>query len=68
MKPFLFFFGGCEFEYIILELKSVPQKYLDFDYFYSFEHRAKEQQQIKPCSERFSPPHSDIEKARVFSA
>jgi FkbH-like protein len=41
MKPFLCFIGGCEFEYIILELKSNPQQYLDFDYFCSFEHRGE---------------------------
>jgi FkbH-like protein len=41
MKPFLCFLGGCEFEYIILELKSDPQKYLEFDYFHSFEHCAE---------------------------
>lgn len=41
MKPFLCFLGGCEFEYIIHELKSDPKKYFDFDYFYSFEHRAE---------------------------
>jgi FkbH-like protein len=41
MKPFLCFLGGCEFEYIIHELKSDPEKYFDFDYFYSFEHRAE---------------------------
>ncbi|OHB77231.1 MAG: hypothetical protein A2Z25_08300 [Planctomycetes bacterium RBG_16_55_9] len=38
MKPFLCFLGGCEFEYIILELKSNPGEYFDFDYFYSFQH------------------------------
>ena len=37
MKPFLCFLGGCEFEYIILELKSHPEAYFDFDYFYSFQ-------------------------------
>ena len=41
MKPFLCFLGGCEFEFIILELKSNPQKYFDFDYFSSFEHRGQ---------------------------
>jgi FkbH-like protein len=41
MKPFLCFLGGCEFEYIILELKSNSTKYFDFDYFHSFEHRAE---------------------------
>ncbi len=41
MKPFLCFLGGCEFEYIIAELRSNPQQYLDFDYFYSFEHRGE---------------------------
>ena len=41
MKPFLCFLGGCEFEYIIAELKSRPEEYLDFDYFYSFEHRGQ---------------------------
>lgn len=41
MKPLLCFLGGCEFEYIILELKSNPQQYFEFDYFYSFEHRAE---------------------------
>ncbi|MHC4616882.1 MAG: HAD-IIIC family phosphatase [Planctomycetota bacterium] len=41
MKPFLCFLGGCEFEYIILELKSNPQQYFDFDYFHSFEHQAE---------------------------
>jgi FkbH-like protein len=41
MKPFLCFLGGCEFEYIIAELKANPQEYLDFDYFYSFEHRGE---------------------------
>ena len=38
MKPLLYFLGGCEFEYIIYELKSNPDKYFDFDYFYSFQH------------------------------
>ena len=38
MKPLLYFLGGCEFEYIIHELKSNPDKYFDFDYFYSFQH------------------------------
>jgi len=38
MKPFLCFLGGCEFEYILHELKSKPETYFDFDYFYSFEH------------------------------
>ncbi len=41
MKPFLCFLGGCEFEYIIAELKSRPDEYLDFDYFYSFQHRGQ---------------------------
>lgn len=41
MKPFLCFLGGCEFEYIVHELKSDREKYFDFDYFYSFEHRAQ---------------------------
>jgi len=41
MKPSLCFLGGCEFEYIIHELKSDPHKYFDFDYFYSFEHSAQ---------------------------
>ena len=41
MKPFLCFLGGCEFEYIIHELKSNPELYLDFDYFYSFQHRGQ---------------------------
>ena len=41
MKPFLCFLGGCEFEYIIAELKSRPEEYLDFDYFYSFQHRGQ---------------------------
>jgi len=41
MKPFLCFLGGCEFEYIITELRSNPPQYLDFDYFYSFEHRGE---------------------------
>ena len=40
-KPFLCFLGGCEFEHIILELKSNPQKYFDFDYFFSFQHRGQ---------------------------
>ncbi len=40
-KPLLCFLGGCEFEYIILELKSNPKKYFDFDYFNSFEHRGQ---------------------------
>jgi len=68
MKPFLYFIGGCEFEYIIHALKSDPQKYFDFDYFYSFEHRAKEQQQIKLYQKWFSLPQTDIEKAPVLSA
>jgi FkbH-like protein len=38
MKPFLYFIGGCEFVYTIQHLKSSPDKYLDFDYAYSFEH------------------------------
>ena len=38
MKPFLCFLGGCEFEYILLELKSHPEAYFDFNYFYSFQH------------------------------
>lgn len=38
MKPLLYFLGGCEFEYIIFELKSNPDIYFDFDYFYSFQH------------------------------
>jgi FkbH-like protein len=37
MKPFLYFIGGCEFLYTIRHLKSSPQKYLDFDYTYSYE-------------------------------
>ncbi|MFC1634376.1 HAD-IIIC family phosphatase [Planctomycetota bacterium] len=37
MKPLLCFLGGCEFEYIILELKSHPEEYFDFDCFYSFQ-------------------------------
>jgi len=37
MKPLLYFLGGCEFEYIIYELKSNPQIYFDFDYIYSFQ-------------------------------
>ncbi len=41
MKPFICFLGGCEFEYIILELKSNPQKYFDFDYFHIYEHCAE---------------------------
>jgi FkbH-like protein len=41
MKPFLCFLGGCEFEYIIHELKSKPEEYFDFDYFHSFEHRGQ---------------------------
>ena len=41
MKPLLYFLGGCEFEYIIHELKSNPDKYFDFDYFYSFQHCGK---------------------------
>ena len=41
MKPFLCFLGGCEFEYIIYELNSDPQKYFEFDYFHSFEHRGQ---------------------------
>ncbi|HUT29092.1 MAG TPA: HAD-IIIC family phosphatase [Sedimentisphaerales bacterium] len=41
MKPFLCFLGGCEFEYIIVELKSNPAKYFDFDYFHTFEHCAE---------------------------
>ncbi len=41
MKPLLYFLGGCEFEYIIYELKSNPEKYFDFDYFYSFQHRGQ---------------------------
>ena len=68
MKPLLCFLGGCEFEYIIHELKDDPQKHFDCDYFHSFEHCAEEQQQIKPCPEWFSPPQPDIEKARELSA
>lgn len=41
MKPLLYFLGGCEFEYLIHELKSNPQKYFDFDYFHSFQHQAE---------------------------
>ncbi len=41
MKPNLCFLGGCEFDYIIHELKSDPEQYFDFDYFYSFEHRGQ---------------------------
>jgi len=41
MKPFLCFLGGCEFEYIIFELKSNPNTYFDFDYFHSFQHRGQ---------------------------
>ena len=37
MKQLLCFIGGCEFEYIVAELKSNPQRYFDFDYFCSFE-------------------------------
>ena len=37
MKPFLCFLGGCEFEYIILELKSHPEDYFDFDCLNSFQ-------------------------------
>lgn len=37
MKPFLCFLGGCEFTYLIEQLKSHPQTYFDFDYFSSFE-------------------------------
>jgi FkbH-like protein len=37
MKPLLYFLGGCEFEYIIHELKSNPEKYFDFDYLYIFQ-------------------------------
>ncbi|MHC4538550.1 MAG: HAD-IIIC family phosphatase, partial [Planctomycetota bacterium] len=46
MKPYLCFLGGCEFEHIIAELKSDPQEYFDFDYFYSFQHRG----QTDPCT------------------
>ncbi len=41
MKPFLCFLGGCEFEYIIHELKSDPLEYFDFDYFHSYQHRSE---------------------------
>ncbi len=41
MKPFLCFLGGCEFEYILLELKSNSDEYFDFEYFYSFEHNGQ---------------------------
>ena len=41
MKSNLCFLGGCEFEYIIHELKSLPDQYFDFDYFYSFEHKGQ---------------------------
>jgi len=41
MKPFLCFLGGCEFEYIICELKTDPQRHFDFDYFYSYQHCAE---------------------------
>jgi FkbH-like protein len=37
MKPFIYFIGGCEFLYTIQHLKSSPEKYLDFDYTYSYE-------------------------------
>ncbi len=36
MKPFLGFIGGCEFSYLIEELRSDPQKYFPFDGFYSY--------------------------------
>jgi len=67
MKPFLYYPGGCEFELIIHEQKFDRQKYFDFDYFRSFEHRAKEQQ-VKPCMEWFLFLLPDIEKAPVLSA
>ncbi|MBN2589949.1 MAG: HAD-IIIC family phosphatase [Sedimentisphaerales bacterium] len=41
MKLNLCFLGGCEFEYIIHELKSNPGQYFDFNYFYTFEHRGQ---------------------------
>jgi FkbH-like protein len=41
MKPFLCFLGGCEFEYVIFELKSHPEHHFDFDYFYSFQHNGQ---------------------------
>ena len=41
MKPLLYFLGGCEFEYIIHELKSNPGTYFDFDYFHSYQHRGQ---------------------------
>lgn len=37
MKPFLCFLGGCEFTYLIKQLKSHPEAYFDFDYFSCFE-------------------------------
>jgi len=36
MGLFLSFIGGCEFAYLIEELQSDPDKYLDFGGFYSF--------------------------------
>jgi len=65
MKPFLYFLGGCEFEYIIHEQKSDPQICFDFGYFHSFEHCAEEQQ-IRLCPEWFSPPYPDIKKATML--
>ena len=41
MKLNLCFLGGCEFEYIIHELKSSSEQYFDFNYFYTFEHRGQ---------------------------
>ncbi len=37
MKPFLCFLGGCEFNYLIEQLKSRREEYFDFDYFNCFE-------------------------------
>ena len=37
MKPFLSFIGGCEFIYLIQQLRSAPDDYFQFDGFFSYE-------------------------------
>ena len=36
MRPLLSFIGGCEFSYLIEELKSDPSKYFDFECSHTF--------------------------------
>ena len=54
MKLKLCFLGGCEFQYIIAELKSNQHTYFDFDYFHTFEHCAE----TNPF--KFLAEHSDV--------